>query len=96
MNNSNICSHYADDRLPLFSNPTCPSVSLMMSVHLNGNSVHGQVDADTVSHIAATRYGIHLTSSRAMIQTEYLGTSFAADVPVNIGDLDCEVAVGHE
>ncbi|KAF8141982.1 hypothetical protein EV363DRAFT_1291905 [Boletus edulis] len=54
------------------------------------------IDADTlrciVSHTVAARY--ETAPSRAVIHVNYLGISFTADVPVDIGDIDCDVVVG--
>ena len=31
-----------------------------------------------------------------MVQAKYLGTSFTAEVPVDIGDIDCDIVIGRE
>ncbi|KAF8124234.1 hypothetical protein EV363DRAFT_1178358 [Boletus edulis] len=69
-----------------------------MLIHLNRNSMHGQFDANTPQcialHFMAARYEI--SSSCTVIQANYLGTIFTADVPVDFRLIDCDVMVGHE
>ncbi|KAF8416365.1 hypothetical protein L210DRAFT_3636667 [Boletus edulis BED1] len=69
-----------------------------MSVLLDGASVEGRIDADSprciVSHAVAATY--ESVPSRAVIHAQYLGTNFTADVPVDIGDINCDVVVGQK
>ncbi|KAF8122432.1 hypothetical protein EV363DRAFT_1182640, partial [Boletus edulis] len=68
-----------------------------ISVLLDGASVEGRIDADSprciVSHAVAATY--ESVPSRAVIHAQYLGTNFTVEVPVDIGNINCDV-VGRE
>ncbi|KAF8119392.1 hypothetical protein EV363DRAFT_1198921, partial [Boletus edulis] len=75
-----------------------PSAFLRISVLLDGASMEGRIDADSprciVSHAMAATY--ESVPSRAVIHAQYLGTNFTVEVPVDIGDINCDVVVGRE
>ena len=69
-------------------------------MHLNGQPVSGRFEEDEfrcfVSPTVASRSeGLPLLD-RAVVQANYQGTCFTADVPIVVRDIDCDVVIGRE
>ena len=69
-------------------------------MHLNGQSVSGRFEEDGfrcfVSPIVASRSEGLPFLDRAVVQANYQGTCFTADVPIVVRDIDCDVIIGRE
>ena len=73
---------------------------LLSLMRLNGRSVHGRfddaVDRCIVSPVIAALVSGGAPLSRGIVQALFCGSCFTADVPVDIGDIDCDLVVGRE
>ena len=85
------------------ANPSCssfPTTEYFMRV--NGRSVNGRLDESVdrclLSPLIASLYASESGSVQrsAVVQAEYRGTSFTADVSVDVQVIDCDVIVGRE
>ncbi|KAF8438097.1 hypothetical protein L210DRAFT_3631486 [Boletus edulis BED1] len=84
---------------PLSCSPSTP-LHLFSSMRVNGLLVNGCFDELVLrcqlSQAVAVSLGIEPPNTRAVVQAVYIGTSFTADVPVEVTDIDCDLIIGHE